>query len=471
MSRPALKSRSASNSGAPRASLPRMFLAPFARLLRRLAPLGVPTTLPTSLTPLLLSVSAALQRLDLSFDPSKTISKLRTHQLALKTSLPYAFLGCCVLYDLYMRTDSFLVKLLIPAFYFLIVFLPITSQLFWPATPILVWALTFFSARFIPAAHRPSIHVALLPALESVLYGANISDLQTRYTNPILDVIAWLPYGVLHFSLPVIVALILWVLGPRGSAQYWGKAFGWMNLIGVITQVIFPCAAPCRFSLVGQVLMALGYEIIRGLTPADYSMPGSPGGLLRIDRVFHSSTYTNAFGSAPLVFGAFPSLHSGCAVMEALFLSHFFPKLKPLYWGYVGILWWATMYLSHHYLIDLTGGACLSVIVFYATMPAVFKDVDQIDWTAINNVDGYELVNGGQHGTTGRDMDLDEEIRKLEEHEHEDEELDEERRDEESAIDTAKDKGKQKRSVSWGETKVMGEEEENSGDVGEQGSR
>jgi hypothetical protein len=34
--------------------------------------------------------------------------------------------------------------------------------------------------------------------LESILYGANISDLLTRATNPFLDVLAWLPYGVIH---------------------------------------------------------------------------------------------------------------------------------------------------------------------------------------------------------------------------------------------------------------------------------
>lgn len=216
-------------------------------------------------------------------------------------------------------------------------------------------------------------------------------------------------------------------------------------------------------------------------------MAGSPGGLMRIDRVFHSSGYTNAFGSAPLVFGAFPSLHSGCAVMEALFLSHFFPSLKGLYWGYVGVLWWATMYLSHHYLIDLVGGACLSVLVFYLCMPEGFKDVDQIQWEAVEG-DGYEMIGGPRTGT-GPDIDLDEEIRKLEE---QGEALFEQAiGDEESRIeakgegntgaggnvsgnesgdsaDSGKKKGKGKqtakkpkmkepRSVSWGETKVMGE--------------
>ncbi|EIW65921.1 hypothetical protein TREMEDRAFT_22906, partial [Tremella mesenterica DSM 1558] len=302
------------------------------------------------------AITSSIQRLDLSRDPRKTLRKLRSHKFTLSNSLPYIFMFLPSCYSLWIMSVPILFKLFLPTIYTISILIPITSQFVLPATPIFCWLLTFFSARFIPSSHRPKIHVALLPALESVFYGANISDLQTRYTNSILDVVAWVPYGVMHFALPFVVGFVLWVWGPKGSIQFWGKAFGFMNLLGVLTQLVFPCAAPW-------------YEIIHGLTPASYSMPGSPGGLMRIDRVFHSSGYTNAFGSAPLVFGAFPSLHSGCAVMEALFLSHFFPTPRAIYWGYVGILWWATMYLSHHYLIDLTGGACLSVLVFYLFMP------------------------------------------------------------------------------------------------------
>ncbi|OXC68214.1 hypothetical protein AYX13_03164 [Cryptococcus neoformans] len=423
------------------------------------------------------ALSSSIRRLDLSRDPRKTLDRLRQHRFTLANTLPRAFMLLCASYSLYiMTTPPFPLKLGIPIAYIAAVIFPITSQFVWPATPIFAWLITFFSARFIPSGRRPEIHVALLPALESVLYGANISDLQTRYTNAFLDVVAWLPYGVLHFTLPFVVAVILWSLGPRGAVQFWGLAFGWMNLLGVVCQLLFPAAAPW-------------YEIIHGLTPADYSMAGSPGGLMRIDRVFHSSGYTNAFGSAPLVFGAFPSLHSGCAVMEALFLSHFFPSLKGLYWGYVGVLWWATMYLSHHYLIDLVGGACLSVLVFYLCMPEGFKDVDQIQWEAVEG-DGYEMIGGPRTGT-GPEIDLDEEIRKLEE---QGEALFEQViGDEESRIETRgegnsgaggnlsgnesgdsadsskgkgkgkgkqtakKPKAKEQRSVSWGETKVMGE--------------
>lgn len=165
---------------------------------------------------------------------------------------------------------------------------------------------------------------------------------------------------------------------------------------------------------------------------------------MRIDKVFGTTTYTNAFSTAPLVFGAFPSLHSGCAVMEALFLAHFFPSGKIVYWGYVGLLWWSTMYLSHHYLIDLVGGACLSVAVFYATMPEQFKDSDEIEWKAGQGEEGYELV----HDDVGGDVDLDEEIRKLEESEGPRLARDEEERED------GQGQGQGKK-VSFGQTSVM----------------
>lgn len=94
-----------------------------------------------------------------------------------------------------------------------------------------------------------------------------------------------------------------------------------------------------------------------GLAPANYSMAGSPAGLARIDKLFGLDMYTSNFTASPLVFGAFPSLHAGSATIEALFLSHVFPKLRPFFIGYTLWIWWATMYLSHHYAVDLVGGS------------------------------------------------------------------------------------------------------------------
>ena len=116
-----------------------------------------------------------------------------------------------------------------------------------------------------------------------------------------------------------------------------------MNIIGVSIQLLFPCSPPW-------------YENMYGLAPANYSIHGSPAGLAAIDKLFGIRLYTSTFTGSPMVFGAFPSLHSGSAITEALFLASVFPRLKPLLIGYVLWLWWATMYLQHHYIVDLVGG-------------------------------------------------------------------------------------------------------------------
>jgi membrane-associated phospholipid phosphatase len=237
----------------------------------------------------------------------------------------------------------------------------LTSQFFIPATPVFAWLITFYTSRFIPESYRPTVSVSLLPTLESVLYGANISDILTRFTHPILDIIAWFPYGVNHFVFPFVVAAFLWLFRPKAALHLWARTFGYMNLAGVVIQIIFPCAPPW-------------YELIYGLTPASYSTPGSPGGLARIDKLFHSHGYRTTFATSPVVFGAFPSLHSGIATIEALFVSHFFPQATKWVWGYTGVLYWATMYLSHHYLIDVVGGACLAIAFFYLFLPDDMRD-------------------------------------------------------------------------------------------------
>ena len=205
---------------------------------------------------------------------------------------------------------------------------------------------------FIPAEYRPHIWVKVLPALENIFYGANLSNILSAHKHVVLDVLAWLPYGLLHFGGPVVWAGVMFLFAAPGTVPVYARTFGYMNIVGVIIQLIFPCSAPW-------------YENLYGLAPANYSMEGSPAGLARIDLLLGFDMYTTNFTASPLVFGAFPSLHSGNAVLEALFMSHCFPKLRPLVIAYVMWMWWATMYLSHHYAVDLVGGGIIAAIAFY----------------------------------------------------------------------------------------------------------
>ncbi|KAK4556011.1 Phosphatidylinositol:ceramide phosphoinositol transferase (IPC synthase) [Recurvomyces mirabilis] len=193
-----------------------------------------------------------------------------------------------------------------------------------------------------------------MAALENILYGANLSNILSAHKNTVLDVLAWIPYGVTHIGAPFVVSGLMFVFGPPGTLPVWAKAFGYMNLTGVVIQLFFPCSPPW-------------YENLYGLAPANYTMKGNPAGLAAIDKLFGVDLYTSTFIASPVVFGAFPSLHSGCATIEALFMSHLFPKLRPLFVIYFLWLWWATMYLSHHYAVDLVAGSLISAVAYFVS--------------------------------------------------------------------------------------------------------
>lgn len=206
--------------------------------------------------------------------------------------------------------------------------------------------------RFIPAEYRPPIWVRVLPALENIIYGANLSNILSRNTNAFLDVLAWLPYGIIHFAAPFICSIVLFIFAAPGTLPVFSRSFGYMNIIGVLIQILFPCAPPW-------------YENLYGLAPANYSMSGSPAGLARIDQLFGVDLYTSTFTASPMVFGAMPSLHAGSATIEALFLSHVFPRGKWIFYGYTLWIWWATLYLQHHYAVDLIAGSFCKLYSFH----------------------------------------------------------------------------------------------------------
>ncbi|KJK84264.1 hypothetical protein H634G_00628 [Metarhizium anisopliae BRIP 53293] len=206
---------------------------------------------------------------------------------------------------------------------------------------------------FIPYDYRPHIWVRVLPALENVLYGANLSNILSAHKHAILDILAWLPYGIIHFGAPAVCSLLMFIFAAPGTTPVFARTFGWMSILGVTIQLMFPCTPPW-------------YENEHGLVPAMYGMEGSPAGLARVDKIFNIDLYTTNFTNAPLPFGAFPSLHGGYAVLEALFMSHCFPQFRMFFIGYVGWIWWSTMYLSHHYAIDLVGGGLIAVGFFYS---------------------------------------------------------------------------------------------------------
>lgn len=292
-----------------------------------------------------------LPKLTLALNPLVTVRYL------INTFTPITVFQTCIfvaaiIFSLAIVPIPAWAEVLIVFGFIFVLLIPITSQFFRYALPVLGWVFLFFSSQYIPLSLRRPITVTVLPAVETIFFGDNLSRILASYTCTFLDIFAWLPYGLIHFSLPFIVAALIWLFGPPTSLRCFAWSFGCMNFLGVVIQdLLFPAAAPW-------------YKVLHGLEKANYSMKGSPGGLGRIDTLLGFDMYTSTFTNSPLIFGAMPSLHSACATMNCLWLCYLFPSLRPLWCGYVLWLWYSTMYLTHHYFIDLVVGSCLSVTFF-----------------------------------------------------------------------------------------------------------
>lgn len=191
----------------------------------------------------------------------------------------------------------------------------------------------------------------------------NLEKLATHELTTPLDILAWTSYVILHLAAPIITACYLWLFAPAGVCGTFGLALGTQNILGVSTHLLFPTAPPWYYH-------KYGYQ------PGTYEMPGYAAGLTRVDIALGTHIHSKGFHKSPIVFGAFPSLHGAFVSLIFLFVVRYarwgFKKLSAgaLITGiYASWQWWATMYLDHHWRLDLLGGACYALVAYLIFLP------------------------------------------------------------------------------------------------------
>lgn len=197
-------------------------------------------------------------------------------------------------------------------------------------------------------------HLAPLILCASSWFILNIVYEFREPINALKDILAWASYVLGHFFVPLFTAIWLYVFHAPGALKLFSFGLGMQNIGGVLTHLIFPNAPPWFISLNGEN------------AEANYDLPGYAAGLTRVD--FHMGTHLHSkgFHASPIVFGAIPSLHSAMAVMVFFFVSHFsrWKALKIAALSFVILQWWATIYLDHHWRLDLFIGMFYSIISF-----------------------------------------------------------------------------------------------------------
>ena len=150
-----------------------------------------------------------------------------------------------------------------------------------------------------------------------------------------LDVVLTLVY-VSHFFFPVAAAYLFWAVDRR---LYYRFVITLMlvGFAGFITYLIIPVAPPRFAGLYGQSLPVVD---ISGEVLAQFQWT-------------LSWVYQHIVGNP---VAAFPSLHAAFPLLVFLFLRERWPRAAWLWFPVMITIWFAVVYLGHHYVVDVIGG-------------------------------------------------------------------------------------------------------------------
>lgn len=111
-------------------------------------------------------------------------------------------------------------------------------------------------------------------------------------------------------------------------------------------------------------------------------MKGEPAILARVDKRFNIQMFHKMYAEGgKVVFGAWPSLHAAWPYLIARFKPPFGRKVSIFLWAYVALVWWAAIYLQHHFAADVLGGVLYAeasywFVRFFMEPKAALKDSD-----------------------------------------------------------------------------------------------
>jgi membrane-associated phospholipid phosphatase len=213
------------------------------------------------------------------------------------------------------------------------------------------------------------VHDALVAA-DARIFGVQPCVWAERFISPTLTELMQFLYLNFFWIAPAVSAVLLWQGRWR---EFRAVTLGVIAcfFLGYLLYVIFP-AAPPRLVLVAQFTK---------------NLRGYPVGF--------SSLSAEAFSLLPTDSrAAFPSLHTAVTTLALFYAWRHARRLFFLLVPFVIGLWVSTIYLRHHYFVDLVGGWALAPIAAWLA--------PRIDgwWAGKQRELGYEAARGAPSGGT-----------------------------------------------------------------------
>lgn len=180
-------------------------------------------------------------------------------------------------------------------------------------------------------------------------FGSNLTpgEWLQHLHSPTLDLLLAGPYFIFGYFVFIYATYLYVVDRSRMRVYLWSFAFA--NFVAFFIWLAFPAAPPWYIHQHGCTI--------------DVNAVPNAAGLLRVDSLLGIDYFKTFYSKSSYVFGAMPSMH--CAFPMIGLLSawpHITWKTKPLHLAYVGLMFIASVYLDHHYLVDGIMGFTLAFV-------------------------------------------------------------------------------------------------------------
>jgi membrane-associated phospholipid phosphatase len=117
----------------------------------------------------------------------------------------------------------------------------------------------------------------------------------------------------------------------------------------------------------------------------DLSVAPSPAGLARVDALLGTSYFATFYSRAASVFGAMPSMHNAYPLLGLLTAWRRITwQTKPIHIIYFLLMFVASLYLDHHWIVDAVAGWVIAVVAVSVSPRLIMRfNVERASTTAV----------------------------------------------------------------------------------------
>lgn len=264
-------------------------------------------------------------------------------------SLIYLFLSYLLIG---FKTDQIVLILICTVFYYLSK--PTRKFIIGFSIFIVFWIIFDYLKAF-PNYNYNSVHIVDLYNWEKHWFGfvsdgglVTPNEYWLKNSHPFLDVICGLFY-LMWVPVPIAFSVFLFLTNRKKQFLYFLLTFLLVNLLGFIGYYLYPAAPP-------WYIQQHGTEFIKDTA-------SNPAQLIKFDQFFNLPIFQTLYSKGSNVFAAMPSLHSSYPLIVIYYgIKNKLGKINIFFAVVVVGIWFAAVYTSHHYVLDVLAGILTAVL-------------------------------------------------------------------------------------------------------------